>query len=230
MGVFSRLFKVGEAKANELVEKLEKPELMLEQAIRDKEKALREARERVQSVIATERQSKASLDKEKNTQVTWEQRAQQALKGGNEDLAAQALARAETHEKHQQALLPTWRLQRKSVDNLKNELTQMQESLNELKRNKDMIIAQTKTAEVKKSIYQAKAAIGKDTTGDLIARMKAKAERSGFEAEAAAELANTEADTLESKFEKLETSTSSSAASASVKAKLQAMKAKLDAK
>ena len=65
MGVFSRLFKVGEAKANQIIDGLEKPELMLEQAIRDQEKNIREAKSKVQSVIATERQTKALLDQEK---------------------------------------------------------------------------------------------------------------------------------------------------------------------
>ena len=40
MSVFKRLFKVGEAKANQIVDGLEKPELMLEQAIKDKVEAL----------------------------------------------------------------------------------------------------------------------------------------------------------------------------------------------
>ncbi|BBM89933.1 hypothetical protein COTS27_01650 [Spirochaetota bacterium] len=230
MSVFRKLFKVGEAKANELVEKLEKPELMLDQAIRDKEKAIREARARVQSIIATERQSKATLDKEKNNHELWEQRAQKALELNDEKLATQALARSETHQKNHHTLLPTWRLQRKSVDNLKNELAAMQEELDELKRNKDIIIAQSKVADVKKSIYEAKASIGKNNAGDLIARMKAKADRASFEADAAQELADDSASrSLESQFEKLEgPSTSTSTVSPSVKAKLEAMKAKLN--
>jgi phage shock protein A len=42
MSIFSRLFKIGQASANKVVEKFEKPELMLEQAIADKEKQIRE--------------------------------------------------------------------------------------------------------------------------------------------------------------------------------------------
>ena len=63
MSIFARIFKIGQASANKVVEKFEKPELMLEQAIADKEKQIREVKQSVQQVIATERQSKAQLEK-----------------------------------------------------------------------------------------------------------------------------------------------------------------------
>jgi len=44
MSIFSRIFKIGQASANKVVEKFEKPELMLEQAIADKEKQIREVK------------------------------------------------------------------------------------------------------------------------------------------------------------------------------------------
>ena len=82
MSVFSRIFKIGQASANKVVDKLEKPELMLEQAIKDKEKQVREAKKSIQACIATERQSKALLEKERSEQATWEQKAEAAMKAG----------------------------------------------------------------------------------------------------------------------------------------------------
>ncbi|MBW2184198.1 MAG: PspA/IM30 family protein [Deltaproteobacteria bacterium] len=49
MSIISRLFKIGEAKASKVIDGLEKPELMLEQAIRDKEKQIKEAKKSVQA-------------------------------------------------------------------------------------------------------------------------------------------------------------------------------------
>jgi len=89
MSIFSRMFKIGEAKANQIVDGLEKPELMLEQAIKDKAKQIGEAKKSVMSVIATERQTKALLLKEQNEKGNWEGKAQQALKAGNEELTAE---------------------------------------------------------------------------------------------------------------------------------------------
>lgn len=228
MSIFRRIFKVGEAKANQMVDKLEKPELMLEQAIRDEESAIREAKEKVVQVIATERQSKALLDKETEGAREWEQKAQAALGAGNEELATKALVRSEEYEKRSITLKPQWESQRASVESLKGEIRRMEDELSELKRNKDIIIAQSKAAEVKKAIYEAKAKISDRGTHALVDRMKAKAERTSYEAAAAEEMATqvTGGDGLEKEFKKLE----GQSAGQSVQDKLAAMKAKLDSK
>lgn len=228
MGIFSRIFKIGQAKANKLVDKLEKPELMLEQAIKDKEKALREAKESVQNVIAEERKQKNMLDNELAQKGVWENKAQAALKAGKEELAVKALQRSEEYERNANSLQGQWESLRKQVDDLKLIVKKSQDDINELKRNKDLIIAQSKAAEVKKDIYQARAKIGEKTnTDDLISRMKAKSEQNKYQAEAAQEMAEDldEKDSLEKEFEDLDSS--DSAASSSVQDKLAAMKQKL---
>ncbi len=225
MSIFGRLFKVGEAHANKAIDSLEKPEIMLEQAIRDQEKQIQEARKSVQAVIATERQTKALLEQENENKGVWASKAEAALKAGNEELATKALVRSEEHEGKAGSLTPQWEAQRKEVENLKAAIRKMESELGELKRNKDIIIAQSKTADVKKQIYEAKAKMGTNKTSALIDRMKAKAERSSFEADAAMELADDAGgDSLEKEFEQLGTT----AASAGVQDKLAALKAKLN--
>jgi len=226
MSLFSRLFKIGQAKANKVVDSMEKPELMLEQAIKDKEEQIRDAKKAIQSCIATERQAKAMLEQEKQNKFKWEQKAEAALKLGKEDLAVKALSRATEHEQKATSLQSSWEGQRASVDSLKTDIESLGNDLNEFKRNKDFIIAQSKAAEVKKSIYEAKAKIsGKHDVDNLMDRMKAKAERSGYEADAAKELAESfdGKDELDKEFEGLGEVTENIA----VQDKLAAMKAKL---
>ena len=227
MGIFSRLFKVGQAKANEVIDSMESPELMLNQAIKDKDKALAEAKESVANVIAEERKLKHMLDKENQEKGLWEQKAQSALQAGKEDLAVKALQRSEEHSNNASSLQGQWEALRSQVDELKQVIRISQDEIADLKRNKDLIIAQSKASEVKKSIYQAKAKIGtKRSTDDLIARMKAKADNSKYQADAAMEMADDldGKDSLEKEFEDLGPSTS---ASNSVQDKLAAMKAKM---
>ena len=225
MSVFQRIFKVGEAKVNQIVDGLEKPEVMLDQTIRDKDKQISEAKKSVMSVIATERQTKAQLDKEREEQKNWEKRAEDALKAGREDLAVKALERGTEHQKKADGLKGIWQSQRTNVDQLKQEITKLEDELAEFRRNKDFIIAQAKTAQVKKQIYEAKANIKNDKSADdLMARMSAKAERATHEAEAAQEMADTVGgDSLEKEFESISTPS----ASAEVQAKLDALKAKV---
>lgn len=225
MSIFGRLFKVGQANANKVVDKLEKPEVMLEQAIRDQQKHIAEAKQSVQAVIATERQVKGLLDQELNNKQLWENKATMALKAGNEDLATKALVRSEEHDGKATSLQPQWETQRKEVEKLKAGIRKMEEELAELRRNKDIIIAQSKAADAKKMIYNAKAKIGRNTTTDLVERMKAKALRSSYEADAAEELADeATGDSLEKEFEQLGGTT----ASQSVQDKLAALKAKVN--
>ena len=225
MSIFSRLFKVGQASVGKVVDKLEKPELMLEQAIRDKEKQIRESKQAIQQCIATERQTKAMLEKEKSEKFAWEQKAEAAMRAGREDLAVKALERAGEHEQRANSLQPNWESQRAAVDELKIEVQKMEGEIAEFKRNKDFIIAQSKAAQVKKDIYEAKARMSKkDRSDDLMARMKEKAERQGYEAEAAKEIADSSgaASSLEDEFKDL-----GGAANPSVQAKLDALKSKL---
>lgn len=225
MSIFSRIFKIGQASAGKVVERFEKPELMLEQAISDKEKQIREVKQAVQQVIATERQTKAQLEREKAEKFQWEQKAEAAMRSGREDLAVKALERASEHEARATSLEPSWQSQQTSVAELKKEIIAMEAEVAEYRRNKDFIIAQSKAAQVKKDIYEAKARItSKRTPDDLMARMKAKAERQGYEADAAKEMSDaSSASTLEDEFKSLSTG----AGSPDVQAKLDALKAKL---
>ncbi len=224
MSIFKRIFKIGEASVNKVVDKMEDPELMLDQAIRDKEKQIRDAKKSVQECIATERQSKALLEKEKAEKFAWEQKAEAAMRAGREDLAVKALQRATEHEQKAAALEPNWQSQRAAVDELKKDIMSMENQLAEYKRNKDFIIAQSKAANVKKDIYEAKARISKKhNADDLMARLKAKAERETYEADAAKEMAqDIGGDRLEDEFAEL-----GAASSPDVNDKLAALKAKM---
>lgn len=226
MSIFSRIFKIGQASANKIVDKLETPELMLEQAIRDKDKQIREAKQAVQSCIATERKTKALLEKDKAEKFTWEQKAEAAMRAGKEDLAVKALQRATEHEQKADALKPNWQSQRQSVEDLKKDIITMENEQAEFKRNKDFIIAQSKAAQVKKDIYEAKSRTSdRHSADDLMARMKAKAEQQSYEADAAKEMATSfeGGDSLEKEFQDL----GSTGVSADVQDKLAALKAKM---
>jgi phage shock protein A len=225
MSIFSRLFKIGQAASHTVVEKLERPEIMLDQAIRDKEKQIREAKKAIQGCIATERQTKAMMERERAQQLEWESKAEAALKAGRDDLAVKALSRATEHEQKAGSVEGNWKEQRKTLDGLKQDISSFDDQLAEYRRNKDFIIAQSKAAGVKKSIYEAKAKLSKSGDVDnLMERLKAKAERAGYEADAAQELAELQTgDKLEAEFESIETSSGSD----EVRRKLDALKAKL---
>lgn len=225
MSIIQRIFKVGQAEANRLVDQIENPEKMLDQAIRDREKEIRNARTAITSVIAQEKETKATLDRALRNKEEWLGKAEMALRAGKEELAAQALVRSEDYEREAQTMDQQWQYLKKETQQLKQSLQQMENDFQALQRERNIIVAQSKAASVKKDIANAKAKIGKGNTDDLIERMRKKAQKVSYEADAANELADeTSGDSLEKEFASLETQQ----VSASVADKLAAMKAKLN--
>ena len=127
MSIFSRFFKVGQATLHKLVDGLEDPEKMLEQAVRDKQKQIREAKKAIQECIATERQTKATMEKEKTEKFSWEQKAESALKAGKEELAVKALSRSTEHEQKAKSLETNWQQQRNNGEGLKKDILKLEE-------------------------------------------------------------------------------------------------------
>lgn len=223
MSIFSRIFKIGQAKVNQVVDSMEKPEVMLDQAIRDNEKRLVELKKAVASCIASVHQAEAQMNQEKKDQDKWEINAQAAIKAGKEDLALKALERAKEHENNAAQFESNVKNQQADVDKLKSDLVGQQNQLAEYKRNRDFIVAQSKFSEAKKDIHEArtKATGGKDID-NLMERMKKKAEKSSYEADAMEELSN-DGSSLEKEFDSLEGAQTSS----DLQAKLAEMKAKM---
>ena len=223
MSIISRLFTLGKATANQVLDNLEKPEAMLEQAIRDKESQIADLRKSVASCIATTKRTEAQLRKELAEKDTWEARAEQALKVGREDLTLKALTKAKEHEEHANNLDQQWKSQSVDVNGLKADLQKQTDQLSDYKRNKDFIIAQSKFAESKKAISDVRSKMGRGRDiDDLMSRMKNKAERSMHEADAMAELKEG-GSSLDKEFAELQATTGDAA----INSKLAEMKARL---
>ncbi len=223
MGIFGRIKKISEAHLNNIADNLEDPELMLDQAIRDKEKQLSQAKQAVITVMATAKGSEKELKDTKKQQEDWEQKAKIALKAGNEELATKALVRSEEYAQSYLTLAPSVEMQKKDADGLKINISQLEAQVDELKRKRNVIVAQAKTAEVKKNINQARAKLNTSDTDSLIERMQNKVSQNNLEAEAAGELAEMSGDQLEKEFSDL----NATQASDSVKSKLELLKSQL---
>ncbi len=104
MGIFSRLFTVGKAEANAVIDKLEDPIKMTEQGIRDLKKDLDKSLQALAEVKALAIRSKRELNEQKSRAQNYEQKAilllQKAERGEMdvaeaERLATEALSRKE---------------------------------------------------------------------------------------------------------------------------------------
>ena len=90
MGLFSRLGVLIRSNINELINKAEDPEKMLNQALVDMKQQLVEAKKQVAVAIADEKRIKKQLMQEREAAKGWEEKAKMAVKAGDDGLAGAA--------------------------------------------------------------------------------------------------------------------------------------------
>jgi phage shock protein A len=105
MRLFRRIGDIIAANLNELADRFEDPEVMLKQAIREMETMIENATGAAARAIAGERMLARDLSDHERDVQRWNDRAEQAVVHGDDDLASQAIARAHEHEAMARALV-----------------------------------------------------------------------------------------------------------------------------
>src|SRR2546428_7602086 len=90
MGIFDRLSTLIRSNINDLINRAENPEKMLNQLIVDMRSQLAKAKQQVAAAIADEKRLSAQVDTEKKSAEDWERRAVLAGPGGPEPPRAHA--------------------------------------------------------------------------------------------------------------------------------------------
>src|SRR2546423_6041886 len=93
MGIFDRLSTLIRSNINDLINRAEDPEKMLNQLIVDMRSQLAKAKQQVAAAIADEKRLSAQVDTEKKSAEDWERRAVLAVQEGRGDPPEQAPAR-----------------------------------------------------------------------------------------------------------------------------------------
>ncbi|UCC27000.1 MAG: PspA/IM30 family protein [Gemmatimonadales bacterium] len=205
MGIFTKLSTLIKSNINDLINRAENPEKMLNQIILDMRDQLAKAKREVAAAIADERKLRSQLDDEVKQAKEWEQRAMLAVKEGRDDLAKQALVRHQEHAERAAAIDQTWRAQAQETEKLKASLRQLNEKIDEAKRKRNLLIAKQKRAQAQRRIHETMSGLSDTSAFEAFNRMADKIEESERRSLAAAEVDEALAgDTLETEFLKLE--------------------------
>lgn len=199
MGVFNRLFKIGQAEAHNIVDKLEDPIKLTEQGIRDLKKNLDQSLQAFAEVKALAIRSKREINEYANQAQNYEQKAMLILKkaqdGGIEAseadrLAGEALARktdadnnAERTKVDLQKLETNVKQLDSSIKGLKTKITHYENELKTLK-------ARAKVSEATKKINKSMSGIDSGSTISMLEKMKDKVARDEELAEAYGEMSD----------------------------------------
>ncbi|MBD2450718.1 PspA/IM30 family protein [Nostoc sp. FACHB-152] len=201
MGLFDRIKRVVGANINDLVNKAEDPEKMLEQAILEMQEDLVQLRQGVAQAIAAQKRTEKQYNDAQNEINKWQRNAQLALQKGDENLARQALERKKTYNDTSVALKASLDQQSTQVETLKRNLIQLESKLSEAKTKKEMLKARITTAKAQEQLEGMVRGMNTNSAMAAFERMEEKVLMQEARAQSAAELAGAD---LESQFARLE--------------------------
>ncbi len=207
MGVFARLAQLIKANLNDLIDRAEDPEKMLEQVIIEMNAQLVNARKQVALAITDEKHLQKQVEQETAQAAEWERRAMLAVRQGDDALARDALQRKKHHSELVKQYEEQWQKQKNAVDQLKTALRMLNDKIEEAKRNKNLLKARIARAQAQNNIQQTMHGLKDNSAFDQFERLKQKVDRIEAEAEAGVELAEEyTGDQLAQKFKDLEQS------------------------
>lgn len=223
MGILDRITTLIRANINDLLDRAEDPEKMLNQMITDMEDSVRDGKVALAAAITEEKKLKAGWEENLAEEQKWLQKAELAIEKGAEDLAREALKRHNTHETNALSYKQQWEQQRHIVAQLREDLDQLDSKVAEARSKKELLIARKRRAEAAKKVNEQLAGIGKSATAfENFEKMERKIEHMEAQAQAAAQVRQ---DSLEERFRKLNEGDDVESDLAALKAKIAAKKA-----
>ena len=202
--IFVRISDVINANLNDIIDKVEDPERMIKQIIREMEENINRAKESVVNAIASEKQLKRELDHHRSEVARWQEKAEKALRADREELAREALGRKKEHERIASGLEGSWEKASETSRRLKEQLRGLENKLAEARRKQGTLVARKRSAEARKQIDRTEQKIGRGLEIETrFGRMESRVFEMEAEAEAMAEL-NDDATDLERQIEELE--------------------------
>ncbi len=198
--IFKRISDVISANLNDLIDRVEDPERMIKQIIREMEENISKAKEGVIEAIASEKQLQKELEQHQRQSAEWQKKAEEALQVNKEELARAALIRKKEHDNLIKALEPSWEAAKNTSERLKTQLHALEAKLEEARRKRSTLVARQRAAEARQHMDKTLANFqtGLDAQANF-ARMEDKVTEMEARAEAAAEL-NGDASQLEKDF------------------------------
>ncbi len=230
MGIFKRLFKIGQAETNAAIDKIEDPVKMTEQGIRDMKEQLSKSIEALAQVKALAIRTKNEAASFKEQAQNYENKAielvKRAEKGALDQSEADRLATAALDKKSQaiqnfNSSNTNYQKYEAQVQKLETSVRSLRANISKWESEAKMLKARAKVSEATKNVNKQLAGIDSSSTVSMLERMKEKVETQEALADSYGELANQNKsldDEIDSVLE--DTNTSGSEALSALKAKL----------
>jgi phage shock protein A len=199
--VFQRIFKVGQAQAHSVVDKLEDPIRMTEQGIRDLKKDLQESMTALAQVKATAIRLRKDAEDQKKLSADYERKAMlllQKMQSGEleqseaERLATEALSKKEEASSRATTLQTDYKAQQQMADQLQSKVEKLKQTISRYENELVTLKARARTAASMRKINQQMANVDSSGTIAMLEKMKNKVQEEESLAEAYGDMAEVE--------------------------------------
>ncbi len=201
MGITDRISRIIRANINDVLDRAENPEVMIDQILRDMESGINEARGQVATMIAQEKLLAEDLRDAERLADAWGEKAERAVAAGKDDLAREALRRKKDSTANAELYAEQLQVQQHAVARLKQQLTDLEAKYQNTLSQRDSLLARQKRARAQREVTEKISEFSPfDPSADLD-RMERKIRQN--EAEAAA-LLEMEGSSFDNQFAELE--------------------------
>ncbi|WP_109434071.1 MULTISPECIES: PspA/IM30 family protein [Aquimarina] len=199
MSLFKRLFTIGKAETNAIVDKLEDPIKMTEQGIRDMKKDLENSLKALAEVKALEIRSKNEIRKDAQRAEDYEKKAILLLKKAADGqlasdeadrLASEALQKKAACEEHVERTSKEQLLLSQNVSKLEGNVKELRSNINSWENELKTLKARVKVASATKNLNKQISEIDSSNTISLLEKMKEKVEQEEALSDAYGSIAN----------------------------------------
>jgi len=202
MGIGDRFVRLVKANVNELLNKAEDPEKMLNQIVEDMQKELVEFRQTYAEVAANTKRLEKQMVQAEGLKEEWLKRAKLALEKGDEEAARAALERKNQQEETANSLRAQVESQSGAVQQLFSQMQELEQKISDAKAKKDQLKARAQTAKTSTKINDMLSKSSSTGAMDAFNRMEEKVEQMEAQSEVSAALSGDSS--LDKRFKELE--------------------------
>lgn len=201
MSILDRMQRLVRANVNDLIDRAEDPEKMIDQILRDMESNILTARSQVAAMIAQEKELEADIAETRQLAAEWGDKAKRAVDAGKDDLAREALRRKRDNEQNARVYQQQHETQLQTVDNLKHQLQALESKYQQTQSQRDSLIARQRRAKATQQVAEFSSTLTPFDASSELERMERKIRSTESQAAALAEIEST---SLDAQFRELD--------------------------
>ena len=201
MPIFEKIRRIFNSNINDLLDRVEDPEKILNQLLEDMQHELKEVKIQVAAAIRDANKFEAQYKENLESAEKWEKRAIVFIQNGDDARAKEALRRKRSADDMAAGFREQFEVQQESVSVLKDGLATLEQKIEEAKSKRALLIARQRRAEAERTIHQTVSGISDSSALNAFDRMQDQVLDTEAEAEALNEMRQP---SLEDEFDKLD--------------------------